>query len=758
MPEPDPLAKRPLRLAHLTTVDMSLALLLGTELAVDVEEGHIVFGISAPGPYVERVEALGVTHVPVTSFTRSWSLVSDLKAFIELFRTLRRLDLDVVHTHTPKAGVMGRIAGRLAGVPVVVNTCHGLWARSEDRLLKRAFVYGLEALAIRFADFELFQNAQDAHTLRRFLKKGRWKVVGNGIDLDRFTPDPEGRARIRAEWGIPDGQVVVGSIGRRVREKGLSEFAEAANALRGTAAFVWVGPDDDTDAGATVPHQDAIHFVGEYTDMPAVYSALDIFVLASYREGFSRASMEAAAVGKPMVLSDIRGCREVGEDGVHLLLSPVKDGHTLTGKIQQLLDQPSVARRLAAAARERAQQAFDQRQIARTSLDVYASVAGRPRGSGDIDHRTTVLHVLPQDLDRGAQNFAAGLRDRLAGDSGQRHMIVALFASGQAAINPDIRFEIPRGRLSRVLDPRAVLALRRAARSQNAQVLVAHGGEALKYVVAAANRSAITIYKRTGLSSAEVNRPTRRVLYKFLSRRVTHTVGVSQALIDQSTSLHGVDPAQLTLIPNGRDPDKYRPPESPPVRQAPVVLWVGQFERGKRPELFLDVVEVLRQRNMRFEAVMIGDGPLRNSLEERAKDLAVSLLGVRRDVPAKLREADLLIMTSEPQSEGLPGVLVEAGLSGLPVVTTQAAGAADVVAHGKTGFVVASGGAAALAERVEHLLSDASLRRSFGAAARERCASEFTMQAAADRWHALVDKLLLNSTAAGARTGAPGRQ
>ncbi len=108
---------------------MSLALLLATELAVDVEQGHQVFGISASGLYVERVEALGVTHVPIKHLTRSWNLGSDLLAIVELFRTIRRLRLDVLHTHNPKTGVMGRIAGRLAGVPVVVNTCHGLWAR-----------------------------------------------------------------------------------------------------------------------------------------------------------------------------------------------------------------------------------------------------------------------------------------------------------------------------------------------------------------------------------------------------------------------------------------------------------------------------------------------------------------------------------------------------------------------------------------------------------------------------------------------------
>lgn len=363
------------RMAHLTTVDMSLALLLSTELEVDVAAGHTVFGISAPGPYVGRVTELGVSHVSVPSLGRAWAPLADARAFIELFRELRGLDLDVLHTHTPKAGVMGRIAGRLAGVPVVVNTCHGLWARPEDRLLKRVLVYGAEALAIRFSDFELFQNAEDAQTLRRFLKSGRWNVVGNGVDLERFRPDPEGRRRVRAELGIPEDELLVGTVGRRVREKGLAELAEAAHALRGKAQFVWVGPDDDTDRATQVPHLDALRFVGERTDMPAVYSALDVFVLASYREGFSRASMEAAACGLPMVLTDIRGCREIGDDGVQLLLAPPSDGPALAKAVDRLLTDHQLGTRLGAAARQRALTDFNQRKVAELSLETYQALA-----------------------------------------------------------------------------------------------------------------------------------------------------------------------------------------------------------------------------------------------------------------------------------------------------------------------------------------------------------------------------------------------
>src|SRR5690606_19022490 len=177
---------RPLRVAHLTTVDMSLQLLLGTELRADVEAGLEVFGLSAPGPWVSDVEKLGVTHVPLPSLTRSWSLRQDAAAGRELLRELRRLKLDVLHTHNPKTGVLGRVLGRAARIPVVVNTCHGLWLRPGDGLGRRAFVLGTESIAARASHFELYQNADDRQTLRRVVPTRRSQVVGNGIDLHRF--------------------------------------------------------------------------------------------------------------------------------------------------------------------------------------------------------------------------------------------------------------------------------------------------------------------------------------------------------------------------------------------------------------------------------------------------------------------------------------------------------------------------------------------------------------------------------------------
>lgn len=367
-----------LKVAHLTTVDMSLALLLGTELRVDVEAGHVVQGWSAPGSYVAQVEDLGVQHVPLPALTRSWDLRADVRAARQLWRALRAERPDVLHTHNPKTGVLGRVLGRLAGVPVVVNTCHGLWAGPGDPPGRRAVVLAVEAVAAQFSHAELFQNAEDRRALRWVVRDRRAHVVGNGVDLERFRFDPEGRDRVRGEWGVRPDQVLVGGVGRRVAEKGLPELAEVAAMFTGRARFLWVGPDDEAKDDRIDPAAiTGVELAGDRSDMPAVYSAFDIFVLPTHREGFSRSAMEAAACGRPMILTDIRGCREIGSDGEHLLLVQPRDTQDLGSAVARLLDDSDLRARLGHAAARRAHAEFDQRRVAVASLETYERVLAR---------------------------------------------------------------------------------------------------------------------------------------------------------------------------------------------------------------------------------------------------------------------------------------------------------------------------------------------------------------------------------------------
>ncbi|MGH8883814.1 MAG: glycosyltransferase [Egibacteraceae bacterium] len=370
-----------LRVAHLCTVDSSLPILLGTELLADLEAGFEVYGISAPGPYVEEVERLGVRHVAVPALTRSWDLRRDLAAARELLGVVRRLNLDVLHTHNPKTGVLGRIVGRAARVPVVVNTCHGLWAQPADGWAKKALVYGAETVAAWFSDAELYQNDADRQILRRVVPQRRVRTVGNGIDLERFRRDGDGRRRVRAELGVADDEVLVGGVGRLVAEKGVREFAAAAQALAGRATFVWAGPADPDKPDRLRADEKDVRFLGWRRDMPAFYSALDIFALPTYREGFCRSGMEAAACGCGLVLTDIRGCREIGQHERHLLMVPPRDEQALTTAVARLIDDPPLRRQLGASATARARRSFDQRRVAEASIRTYEAVARRKGAS-----------------------------------------------------------------------------------------------------------------------------------------------------------------------------------------------------------------------------------------------------------------------------------------------------------------------------------------------------------------------------------------
>ena len=316
--------KRPV-VVHVTTVAMSLELLLGPQLEAFVQAGYRVVGASAADEYVPAVEARGVEHVALRHATRAWAPAEDLRLVNELHRLFRDVRPDVVHTHNPKPGVLGRVAAGAARVPVVVNTVHGLYALPDDRVAKRGVVYGLERLASVASDAELVQNPEDIPVLRRLrVPEEKIRLLGNGVDLDRFGPDSEHRRTMRSELGFGPDDIVFGVVGRLVAEKGFVELFEVVERLAATHPAVrWmvVGPDDPDKPDALDralvqrAERSGVRFLGRRADVERLYPAMDVFVLPSHREGFSRSGMEAAATGLPIITTDVRGCRQVVRDG-----------------------------------------------------------------------------------------------------------------------------------------------------------------------------------------------------------------------------------------------------------------------------------------------------------------------------------------------------------------------------------------------------------------------------------------------------------
>ncbi len=381
------------RLVHVATTDMSLSLLLGPQLVAFQKAGYEVIGMSAPGSHVADLAAAGIAHVALENTTRAMSPRRDIAAFFELRRAFRALSPDIVHTHNPKPGVYGRLAAKAAGVPAIVNTVHGLYALPEDAFAKRAVVYSLERLAATCSDAELVQNPEDMCVLEGLgISAKKLHLLGNGIDLKRFHPGTVSAERVvslRASWGADSDTVVCGLVGRLVAEKGYREVFMAARELRKSQTnlkFVVIGPTDpDKSDAISAKEQGAarvdagVVFLGFRDDVHELYEAMDLFILASWREGFPRSAMEAAAMGLPLVVTDIRGCRQVVDDGETGLLVGVRDPRGLARSIAELAGSAQKRKTMGMASRCKASAEFNQeRQIERT-LSVYHELGVPPQ-------------------------------------------------------------------------------------------------------------------------------------------------------------------------------------------------------------------------------------------------------------------------------------------------------------------------------------------------------------------------------------------
>jgi glycosyltransferase involved in cell wall biosynthesis/ribosomal protein S18 acetylase RimI-like enzyme len=410
-----------MKIAHLTTVDLSLRYLLFPQLRAVVDQGGEALGISAPGPWVADLEAAGIRHVPLLASTRGMNPGRDVRAAIQLWRILRREEPDILHTHNPKPGLYGRILGRLAGIPIVVNTVHGLYATPQDPLPKRALIYGLEAIASRFSDSELVQSREDLELMLRLriAPRDRTHFLGNGVDLTRLDPsrfDQEHRDRIREQLGIGTDQVLVGMVARLVVEKGFLELFEAARSLNSGYRIVCIGPHDpDKPDGldeSVVEEAEArgIRFLGMRNDLDELYPAMDLLVLPSHREGFPRAAMEGAAMGIPVIASNIRGCREVVEHDANGLLVPVRDPQALAAAIVELGEDPDRRKAMSQVARRRAEERFDERKVVAIVMETYRELSRR-MGLGLFDDVDTGAVTL-RDARTSDANALAGLHIR----------------------------------------------------------------------------------------------------------------------------------------------------------------------------------------------------------------------------------------------------------------------------------------------------------------------------------------------------------
>lgn len=342
--------------------------------------GYDVTVVTRVREHGEMIRAAGLTLVPFEIARSGMNPLRELMVLWRLFVVYRRVRPDIAHHVAMKPVLYGGLVARLVGVPGVINALAGMgWLFTSTgggaRLIKRGVRAALRHLLAH--GIALVQNPDDAELLVRLGAPSAniRRIAGSGVDLERFHPTSE-----------PEGVPVIVLPARLLRDKGVGEFVEAARMLRSRgiqARFLLVGDPDPANPSSIPADQLAgwlregwVEHLGWKRDMPGVFAQAHVVCLPSYREGLPKALIEAAAAGRPIVTTDVPGCREVVTDGVHGLCVPARNANALADALAQLIADPALRVRMGTSARARAEAEFGLDAVIAQTLALYRE-AGR---------------------------------------------------------------------------------------------------------------------------------------------------------------------------------------------------------------------------------------------------------------------------------------------------------------------------------------------------------------------------------------------
>jgi glycosyltransferase involved in cell wall biosynthesis len=367
------------KLVHITTIPMSFVFLTG-QTGYMKARGFEVYWVSAPRELMQRFSAQEQVPAYAVEMPRRIAPLRDLAAVFRIWRRLRQLRPQIVHAHTPKGGLLGMISAKLGRVPVRIYSIRGLPFMTASGY-KRKLLWWSERIACLLAHqvFCVSRSLSAVAVKEGLCPAEKMKVLlqgsGNGVDaIKRFNPSRMGestRQETRASYGIPADALVVGFVGRLVRDKGVVELAEAWKVLRTdflSLHLLIVGPFEPQDPVPPVVEKllradPRIHLTGEEWNTPPLYAAMDVAALPTYREGFPNVPLEAAAMGLPVVATRIPGCVDAIQEGVTGTLVPPGDAKALTDAIRRYLNDPELRYQHGQAGRERVLRDFRQEDI-----------------------------------------------------------------------------------------------------------------------------------------------------------------------------------------------------------------------------------------------------------------------------------------------------------------------------------------------------------------------------------------------------------
>ena len=374
-------------IVRITTVPVSLQLLLKGQMKFMKQQGFDVTMISSDG---EEVAALikqeECSHIAV-NLTRTISPIKDLIALFKLVKILKRIKPEIVHTHTPKAGLIGMWAAKMAGVPIRLHTIAGLPWVEYDGFIKTILIQ-VEKLTA-FAAHQIFPNSfiQQQFLYQHNIARGKMKVLGkgssNGINTDFFSVSTEIQQQaneLRKSENISQDAWVWIFVGRIVKDKGIAELLEAFVKINASYPDdrLWLLGEEELDLDPLdakhkeiLHHHPAIRCWGFQKDIRPYLAASKLLVFPSYREGFPNVPMQAGAMGCALILSDINGCNEIVNQGKDGWLVPVKNSIELTKAMSEARNHPSLVDEYSNRIREKIKLNYSQKLLWNLLLSEY---------------------------------------------------------------------------------------------------------------------------------------------------------------------------------------------------------------------------------------------------------------------------------------------------------------------------------------------------------------------------------------------------
>jgi glycosyltransferase involved in cell wall biosynthesis len=345
-----------------------------------VEAGHVVHAIAPEDDPIVKADlaAIGVSFEPMPMSRTGMNPLTDLRTLTFLLRRLRRIAPDVIVPYTMKPIIYGGIAARLLGIRKRCFLVTGLGhvfsdagAASAKRWFVRAISVALYRMAFSGADIVFAYNDADLGDIKRYQLLGIGKnaelVPGSGVDLDYFNVEP-----------VPSGKPVFLLIARLLKDKGILDYVEAARMVKGLypdAEFRLLGPYDPNpeaiarDDVRRWDEEGVIQYLGETRDVRPFVKDCSVFVLPTfYREGIPRSILEALAMGRAVITTDLPGCRDTVEHGTNGFRVPPRDPATLARAMMNFLVDPDLASRMGARSRELAVRTYDVHEVNRLLL------------------------------------------------------------------------------------------------------------------------------------------------------------------------------------------------------------------------------------------------------------------------------------------------------------------------------------------------------------------------------------------------------